>query len=133
MKKFKKNMKTFEKFNMLKATIINEGFTAVASAYDLDGMERKVYSIIWCDKESDIKCSNYVDVKGNNLIHIYLQLYTDIEKDDFRDVFFFKALRIGSIYDYIDDEYRDIFVKDNMLQLCAALNVVRTNFNVDEE
>lgn len=126
-------MKTLEKFNMLKAAIINEGYNAVASAYDLNGMERKVYSIVWYDKESGIKCSNYVDVKNNNLIHIYLQLYTDIEKDAFRDVFFFKALRIGSIYDYIDDEDRDVFVKNNMLQLCSALNVVRANFNVDIE
>lgn len=126
-------MKTLEKFNMLKAAIINEGFDAVASAYDLNGMERKVYGIMWYDKESGIKCSNYVDVKGNNLIHIYLQLYTDIEKDAFREVFFFKALRIGSIYDYIDDEDRAIFVKNNMLQLCSALNVVRANFNVDTE
>ena len=126
-------MKTLEKFNMLKAAIINEGYNAVASAYDLNGMERKVYGIIWYDKESEIKCSNYVDVKGNNLIHIYLQLYTDIEKDAFREVFFFKALRIGSIYDYIDDEDRAIFVKNNMLQLCLALNVVRANFNVDNE
>lgn len=125
-------MKTFEKFNMLKAAIINEGFYAEASAYDLNGMERKVYGIIWYDKESGIRCSNYVDVKGNNLIHVYLQLYTDIEKDAFRQVFFFKALRIGSIYDYIDDDDRDIFVKNNMLQLCSALNVVRANFNVDE-
>ena len=126
-------MKTLEKFNMLKAAIINEGYNAVASAYDLNGMERKVYAIIWYDKESGIKCSNYVDVKGNNLIHIYLQLYTDIEKDAFREVFFFKALRIGSIYDYIDDDDRAIFVKNNMLQLCSALNVVRVNFNVDAE
>lgn len=126
-------MKTLEKFNMLKAAIINEGFYAVESAYDLNGMERKLYGIIWYDKESGIKCSNYVDVKGNNLIHIYLQLYTDIEKDAFRDVFFFKALRIGSIYDYIDDDDRGIFVKNNMLQLCSALNVVRANFNVDNE
>lgn len=126
-------MKTFEKFNMLKAAIINEGFDAVASAYDLNGMERKVYGIIWYDKESGIKCSNYVDVKGNNLIHVYLQLYTDIEEDAFREVFFFKALRIGSIYDYVDNEDKDIFVKNNILQLCSALNVVRANFNVDEE
>lgn len=126
-------MKTLEKFNMLKAAIINEGYNAVASAYDLNGMERKVYSVVWYDKESGIKCSNYVDVKNNNLIHVYLQLYTDIEKDAFMDVFFFKALRIGSIYDYIDDEDRAVFVKNNMLQLCSALNVVRANFNVDIE
>ena len=126
-------MKTLEKFNMLKSAIINEGFDAVASAYDLNGMERKLYGIIWHDKESGIKCSNYVDVKDNNLIHVYLQLYTDIEKDAFREVLFFKALRIGSIYDYVDDDDRDIFVKNNMLQLCSALNVVRANFNIDIE
>lgn len=126
-------MKAFEKFNMLKAAIINEGYNAVTSAYDLNGMERKAHGIIWDDKESGIKCSNYVDVKGNNLIHVYLQLYTDIEKDAFREVFFFKALRIGSIYDYIDDGDRNIFIKNNMLQLCSVLNVVRANFNVDNE
>lgn len=126
-------MKTLEKFNMLKSAIINEGFDAVASAHDLNGMERKLYGIIWYDKESGIKCSNYVDVKDNNLIHVYLQLYTDIEKDAFREVLFFKALRIGSIYDYVDDDDRDIFVKNNMLQLRSALNVVRANFNVDIE
>lgn len=126
-------MKTLEKFNMLKSAIINEGFDAVASAYDLNGMERKLYGIIWYDKESGIKCANYVDVKDNNLMHVYLQLYTDIEKDAFREVLFFKALRVGSIYDYVDDDDRDIFVKNNMLQLCSALNVVRANFNADNE